>query len=179
MIMKHNMLRPHQNNFPTAGENTYLDPTCVIIGDVQLGKNCSVWPLVVMRGDVNSIHIGDRSNIQDGSVLHVTHKNEENPNGYPVVIGEDVTIGHKVILHGCTIGDRVLVGMGSTILDGAVIESDVIVGAASLVAPNKRLQSGFLYVGNPAKAVRLLTEQERAFLPSSADNYVRLKESYK
>ncbi|MGL5290898.1 MAG: gamma carbonic anhydrase family protein [Vibrionaceae bacterium] len=176
--MKQSMLRPHQHNFPSIGESTYLDPSCVIIGDVTLGKNCSVWPLVVMRGDVNHIRIGDRSNIQDGSVLHVTHKNQDEPNGYPVVIGCDVTIGHKVILHGCSIGDRVLVGMGSTILDGAVIESDVMVGAASLVAPNKRLQSGFLYIGSPAKAVRPLTEQERAFLLKSADNYVRLKESY-
>ncbi|PMG36056.1 gamma carbonic anhydrase family protein, partial [Vibrio breoganii] len=121
---------------------------------------------------------GQRTNIQDGSVLHVTHKNASNPEGYPLIIGDEVTIGHLVMLHGCTIKDRVLVGMSTTILDGAIIESDVFIGAGSLVPPNKTLESGYLYVGRPVKQVRPLTEQEAAFLSKSAENYVQNKNDY-
>jgi carbonic anhydrase/acetyltransferase-like protein (isoleucine patch superfamily) len=133
---------------------------------------------VAARGDVNHIHIGKRSNIQDGSVLHVTHKNAANPNGYPLIIGDDVTVGHKAMLHGCTIQDRVLVGMGSIILDGVTVESEVVIGAGSLVQPNKTLQSGYLYMGNPAKQARPLTDEERAFLVKSAENYVQNKDDF-
>lgn len=115
---------------------------------------------------------------RDGSVLHVTHKNKENPEGYPLVIGEDVTVGHKVMLHGCTIGNRVLVGMGAIVLDGVVIEDEVMVGAGSLVPPGKRLESGYLYVGSPVKQARPLKEAERAFLQKSSDNYVLTKDEY-
>ncbi|WP_116475270.1 gamma carbonic anhydrase family protein [Zobellella maritima] len=163
---------------PTLGERVFIEPSAVLYGDIELGDDASVWPLVAARGDVNHIRIGARTNIQDGSVLHVTRKSTALPDGMPLLIGEDVTIGHKVMLHACTIGDRVLVGMGCIILDGAVVEDDVMIGAGSLVAPGKRLESGYLYVGSPARQARLLTDEEKAFLLTSANNYVVLKEDY-
>ena len=171
-------IRSYKGISPQLDDSVYIDETSVIVGDVRLGKDASVWPLVAARGDVNHIIIGDRTNIQDNSVLHVTHKNAENPEGYPLIIGSDVTIGHKVMLHGCTIKDRVLVGMGSIVLDGAIIESDVMIGAGSLVPPNKKLKSGYLYVGSPVKQARPLTDKERAFLVRSANNYVQNKNDY-
>ena len=172
-------IRPYLHYSPTLGKRVMIDGSSVIIGNVILGDDVSVWPLVAIRGDVNQVVIGARSNIQDGSVLHVTHHSEHNPAGNPLVIGEDVTVGHKAMLHGCTIGNRVLVGMGSILLDGAVIEDDVMIGAGSLVPPNKRLESGYLYVGSPIKQVRKLTEKELAFLPYSAQNYVKVSGNYK
>ena len=155
-----------------------IDPSSVVIGNVDLADDVSVWPLVAIRGDVNAVKIGARSNIQDGSILHVTHQSDYNPAGYPLLIGEDVTVGHKAMLHGCTIGNRVLVGMGSILLDGAVIEDDVMIGAGSLVAPGKHLESGYLYVGSPARRVRALTPAELEGLRYSANNYVRWKDEY-
>ncbi|MGK4333078.1 gamma carbonic anhydrase family protein [Lonsdalea quercina] len=155
-----------------------IDPSSVVIGDVSLANDVSIWPLVAIRGDVNTILIGERTNIQDGSVLHVTHRSAKNESGNPLVIGEDVTVGHKVMLHGCTIGNRVLVGMGSIILDRAVIEDEVIIGAGSLVAPGKRLESGYLYLGSPARKIRPLTSEEIDGLVYSANNYVRWKDEY-
>lgn len=172
------VLRSYKGLFPTVGERVYLDPSSVLVGDITLGNDVSIWPLVAARGDVNHICIGNRTNIQDGSVLHVTHKNKENPVGHPLLIGDDVTIGHKVMLHGCTIGNKVLVGMGTIVLDGAVIEDEVMVGAGSLVPPGKRLVSGYLYVGSPVKQARPLKESERAFLKKSSDNYVVTKNEY-
>lgn len=163
---------------PQIGERVYIDSSSVLVGDITIGNDSSVWPLVAARGDVNHIRIGQRTNIQDGSVLHVTHKNSENPDGHPLIIGNNVTIGHKVMLHGCEIHDRVLVGMGSIILDGVVIEEEVMIGAGTLVPPKKRLESGYLYIGSPAKKARALTEKERAFLLKSADNYVQTKNDY-
>jgi carbonic anhydrase/acetyltransferase-like protein (isoleucine patch superfamily) len=148
------------------------------VGDITLGKDSSVWPLVAARGDVNYIRIGERTNIQDGSVLHLTRASQSNPDGYPLIIGDDVTVGHKVMLHGCQLGNRILVGMGAIVMDNAIVEDDVIIGGGSLVPPNKRLESGYLYVGSPVKQARPLTEQERAFLNISADNYVQLKDEY-
>ncbi|MGR5134221.1 gamma carbonic anhydrase family protein [Vibrio alfacsensis] len=171
-------IRSYKGMSPRLGERVYVDSTSVLVGDIRVGDDSSVWPLVVARGDVNHIHIGKRTNIQDGSVLHVTHKNAENPNGYPLIIGNDVTVGHKVMLHGCEIHDRVLVGMGAIVLDAVVIESDVMIGAGSLVSPGKRLESGYLYVGSPAKQARPLSEKERAFLRKSASNYVQNKNDY-
>lgn len=171
-------IRSYKGKAPQLGKQVYVDCSAVLVGDIALGDDASIWPLVAARGDVNHIHIGKRTNIQDGSVLHVTHKNAANPHGYPLLIGDDVTIGHKVMLHGCTIHDRVLVGMGSIILDGAVIESDVMIGAGSLVPPNKKLDSGFLYMGSPIKQARPLNDQERAFLLKSASNYVQNKNDY-
>lgn len=172
-------LRAYKGILPTVGERVFIDDTSVLAGDITLGDDVSIWPLVAARGDVNHIVIGERTNVQDGSVLHVTHKNAENPEGYPLIIGNDVTIGHKVMLHGCTIGNRVLVGMGTIVLDGVIIEDEVMIGAGSLVPPNKRLESGFLYVGSPVRQARPLKEKERAFLQKSADNYVRTKDEYR
>jgi carbonic anhydrase/acetyltransferase-like protein (isoleucine patch superfamily) len=155
-----------------------VDPSAVIAGDVVLGDDASIWPLVAARGDVNKIRIGARSNVQDGSVLHVTRKSAQNPEGFPLIIGEDVTVGHKCMLHGCELGSRILVGMGAIIMDGVIVEDDVFIGAGTLVPPNKRLESGYLYVGNPMQKKRPLKESEMAFLKQSAINYVNLKDEY-
>lgn len=163
---------------PTLGHNVFVEDSAVLYGAIDLADDVSIWPLVAARGDVNHISIGARTNVQDGSVLHVTRKSASNPNGNPLIIGEDVTVGHKAMLHGCTIGNRVLVGMGAIIMDGAEVGDDVIVGAGSLVPPNKRLESGYLYVGNPIKQARLLKDSELAFLSISSENYVRLKNEY-
>jgi len=163
---------------PQLGEKVFVDASAVVIGDVHLGDDSSVWPLTVIRGDMHRIRIGARTSVQDGSVLHITHAGPFNPDGFPLLIGDDVTIGHKVMLHGCTVGNRILIGMGSTVMDGAVIEDDVILGAGSLVPPGRVLESGFLYVGSPAKQARPLTEKERAFFTYSAANYVRLKDQH-
>lgn len=171
-------IRSYKGVLPKLSERVYIDSSSVLVGDITIESDASIWPLVAARGDVNHIRIGSRTNIQDGSVLHVTHKNRENPDGYPLLIGNDVTIGHKVMLHGCTIHDRVLVGMGSIILDGAIIESEVMIGAGSLVPPGKTLVSGYLYVGSPVKQARKLTEAERQFLLQSASNYVQTKNEY-
>ncbi|MBO2626717.1 gamma carbonic anhydrase family protein [Shewanella algae] len=173
-----NSLRSYQGTKPKLAEGVYVDEAAVLVGDIFLDQDASVWPMVAARGDVNHIHIGKRSSVQDGTVLHVTRKSEANPEGHPLLIGDDVTIGHKAMLHGCKVGNRVLVGMGAIILDGVIIEDDVILGAGSLVPPGKVLKSGFLYIGSPAKQARPLTEAERQFLPQSADNYVRLKDEY-
>ncbi|TPH13204.1 gamma carbonic anhydrase family protein [Litorilituus lipolyticus] len=171
-------LRPYQGILPSIGDSCYIDESAVIVGDVSLAKDVSIWPLVAARGDVNIITIGARSNIQDGTVLHVTRKSNNNPLGNPLIIGEDVTVGHKCMLHGCTLGNRILVGMGAIIMDGVTVEDDVFIGAGSLVPPNKTLESGFLYVGNPVKQARKLKQSESEFLKQSADNYVELKNDY-
>lgn len=172
------VLRRYKDLFPVTGDRVMIDATSVIVGDVRLADDVSIWPLVAARGDVNYIQIGARTNIQDGSVLHVTHKSAKNPLGNPLIIGEDVTVGHKVMLHGCTIGDRVLVGMGSILLDGVVVEDDVMIGAGSLVPQNKRLESGYLYLGSPVKQIRPLKEAELEGLRYSANNYVQWKNDY-
>lgn len=169
-------IRSYQNKTPVLGERVFVDQTAVVLGDVEIGDDSSVWPMAVIRGDMHSIRIGKRTSVQDGSVLHITHAGPFNPNGWPLTIGNDVTIGHKACLHGCTIHDRVLIGIGSIVMDGAVIESKVLLAAGSMVAPGKVLESGFLYKGNPAKQARPLTEQEYTFLDYSAENYKTLKE---
>ncbi len=171
-------IRSYKGITPTYDNSVYIDESSVLVGDISLGKDSSVWPLVAARGDVNCIRIGERTNIQDGSVLHLTRASKSNPDGYPLIIGNDVTVGHKVMLHGCQLGNRILVGMGAIVMDNAIVEDDVIIGGGSLVPPNKRLESGYLYVGSPVKQARPLTEQERAFLKISADNYVQLKDEY-
>ncbi|MCW8108837.1 gamma carbonic anhydrase family protein [Alteromonas ponticola] len=171
-------IRQYQTISPTLGNNVYIDEMALIAGDVHMADDVSVWPFVSARGDVNTITIGARSNIQDGTVLHVTRKTSSNPEGYPLVIGKDVTIGHKCMLHGCRLGDRILVGMGAIIMDNVIVENDVFIGAGTLVPPNKRLASGYLYVGNPMQKKRPLTEAEIAFLKQSAINYVELKNDY-
>jgi len=171
--MKKNV-RPYADHQPKIDSSSYIDELSVVIGQVTLAENTSVWPFAVIRGDVNSIHIGRNSNIQDHCMLHVSHKNAAKPNGSPLFIGEDVTIGHQVTLHGCHIGNRVLVGISTIILDDAIIEDDVMIGAGSLVPPRKRLESGYLYVGSPVKKVRPLTAEEIAYLPYSAQHYVKV-----
>lgn len=172
-------IRPFRNVCPTVPDSAYVDPSAVVIGDVMLGEETSLWPMVVARGDVNFIRIGARSNIQDGSVLHVTHEQGKPPGGHPLVVGDEVTVGHRVTLHGCTVGDRCLIGMGSIVLDGAVLEPNVLLGAGSLVPPGKVLGGGALWLGSPARRVRTLTDEELARLAYSADHYVRLAREYR
>ena len=169
-------IRSFETHAPDIHPSVYIDESAVVIGQVTIGEKSSVWPLTVIRGDIQSIHIGKCSNIQDGSVLHVTHGSEfsQTLEGYPLSIGDDVTIGHKAILHACTIKNRCLIGMGAIVLDGAVINSDIIVGAGSTVSPGKELESGYLWLGSPVKRIRELTEKELRFLKYSAKHYAKL-----
>jgi carbonic anhydrase/acetyltransferase-like protein (isoleucine patch superfamily) len=169
-------IRTYRGTTPQLGPRAFVDASAVVLGDVVLGEDASVWPMAVVRGDMHRIRIGNRTSVQDGSVLHITHAGPFNPDGYPLLIGDEVTIGHNVTLHGCTLGNRILVGMGSIVMDGAVVEDEVVIGAGSLVPPGKVLQSGYLYVGSPVKQARALTDQERAFFAYSAANYVKLKD---
>jgi carbonic anhydrase/acetyltransferase-like protein (isoleucine patch superfamily) len=171
-------IRSYKGIEPNINLNTYIDESAVLVGHIEVGADSSIWPLVAARGDVNFIKIGERTNIQDGSVLHVTRKSQTVPDGYPLIIGDDVTIGHKAMLHGCQLGNRILVGMGAIIMDNVIIEDDVIIGGGSLVPPNKRLEAGYLYKGSPVKQARKLTDPELAFLKVSANNYVVLKNEY-
>ena len=171
-------LAPHHGVEPQLAPGAWVHPRATVIGEVRLGADASVWPGAVIRGDVNSITIGEASNIQDGSVLHVSHKTAADPAGGPLVIGARVTVGHTVILHACTIEDECLIGMGSIILDRAVVRKHVLLGAGSLVPEGKVLESGYLYLGRPAKAVRVLTEEEIAYFNYSAEHYVKLARSY-
>ncbi len=168
-------IRTYQGITPDIAPTAYIDDSAVVIGDVSIGEESSVWPMVVVRGDVNSISIGHHTNIQDASVLHVTHDHELTPGGFALKIGNWVTVGHRVTLHGCTIGDSCLIGMSATIMDAAVIHDNVVVGAGSLVTPGKQLESGYLYVGSPIKKARKLTDQELASLNYSAEHYSRSK----
>lgn len=171
-------IRSFHEHQPKLGEGVYVDDSCVLVGDIKVGDNSSIWPFVAVRGDVNSIRIGQRTNIQDGTILHVTRRSAENPDGYPLIIGNEVTVGHHCMLHGCQLGDRILVGMSAVIMDNVVVEDDVIIGAGSLVPPGKRLERGFLYVGSPVQKKRPLNASERNFLSQSAQNYVDLKNDY-
>jgi carbonic anhydrase/acetyltransferase-like protein (isoleucine patch superfamily) len=172
-------VRPYQGILPRLGDRAYVDPAAVVIGDVVMGEDSSVWPAAVIRGDVNRIRIGARTSVQDGSVLHVTHDGPYNPGGFPLIVGDDVTIGHNVSLHGCTLGSRILVGIGAIIMDGAKVRDEVIVGAGSLVTPGAELESGQLYVGRPARPARALTDGEKAFFKYAADRYVQLAREYR
>ncbi|KZY68276.1 gamma carbonic anhydrase family protein [Oleiphilus sp. HI0071] len=173
-----NSVRKYLEHSPLLGERVFVDPSALVLGDVQLGDDCSVWPMAVVRGDMHKIRIGDRTSVQDGSVLHITHAGPFNPDGYPLIVGDDVTVGHKALLHGCTIGNRVLIGMGAIVMDGAVIEDEVIIAAGSTVSPGKRLESGYVYRGSPAKQARPISDKERNFFTYSANNYVNLKNKH-
>jgi carbonic anhydrase/acetyltransferase-like protein (isoleucine patch superfamily) len=172
-------IRPLGAHAPVLGERVYVDPQATVIGEVAIGADSSVWPMAVIRGDVNSITIGARTSVQDGAVLHVTHAGAIAPGGWPLVIGDDVTIGHHATLHGCTVGNRCLIGIGAVLLDGVVVEDEVMIGAGSLVPPRKRLPAGTLWLGNPARQARLLDARELANLAYSAAHYVRVKERYR
>ena len=179
--MKHytpTSLRSFQGRRPQLGERVLIDPSAVVLGDVSLGDDVSVWPQVAIRGDMHRITVGPRTSIQDSSVLHITHAGPYNPDGYPLTIGSDVTIGHGAILHGCTVGDCVLVGMGAIVMDGAVVEDHVVIAAGALVTPGKTLRSGYLYAGSPAREMRQLSQGEMDYFVYSANNYVKLKDQH-
>lgn len=171
-------LRRFEQFEPTLGQRVFVDKTAVIIGDVSIGDDSSIWPLTIIRGDMHQIRIGKRSSIQDGSVLHITHAGPFNEHGWPLTVGDDCTIAHSVTLHGCSIGNKVLIGMGSIVMDGAVVPDETVIGANTLVPPGKKLVSGFLYTGSPAKKVRPLTDKEKDYFSYSSNNYCKLKDRF-
>lgn len=166
------MIRTFQGIKPTVPQSCFIEGTAVVIGDVVMGELCSVWFNTVIRGDVNYIRIGQRTNVQDLCMLHVTHDT------HPLIIGDDVTIGHNVVLHGCTIKDRVLVGMGAIVMDGAVIGEDSIVGAGALVTEGTLVPPKSLILGSPAKVKRPVTDKELGWIQESAENYVTYARQY-
>ncbi|MES9925609.1 MAG: gamma carbonic anhydrase family protein [Candidatus Thiodiazotropha endolucinida] len=172
-------LRRFESNYPDIAEDAYVDEHAIVIGDVTIASQSSVWPMCVIRGDVHRICIGARSNIQDGSILHVSHDSFYQPGGSPLIIGEDVTVGHKVLLHGCEVADNCFIGMGSIILDGAVIESLTMLGAGSLVPQGKRLEGGYLWLGQPARRVRPLSDREKEIMLYNAEHYVKLAQRHR
>lgn len=163
---------------PTLGERVWIDPAALVIGDVVIGDDASLWPTTVVRGDVHHIRIGARSNLQDGTIVHVTHDGPYTPGGFPTLIGADVTIGHGAIVHACTIEDACLIGMGATVLDGAVVRRHGFLGAGALLSPGKVLGEGELWLGSPARFARRLSDVEIESLYYSSKNYVRLKDQY-
>ncbi|MDR2872175.1 MAG: gamma carbonic anhydrase family protein [Xanthomonadaceae bacterium] len=171
-------LRSYLNTFPVLGQRVYVDMAATVIGDVVLGDDVSIWPNTVVRGDVNHIRIGARSNVQDGTIIHVSHHSPYNQAGYPTLLGDDVTVGHGAIIHACTIGDGCLVGMSACILDGAVIGKHSLIGAGAVVPPGKQVGEGELWLGNPARFARKLSDRQIESLLYSAAHYVRLKDDY-
>lgn len=171
-------IRPYRKQLPRLGARVYVDPAAVLIGDVELGDDVSLWPCAVVRGDVNVIRIGARTNVQDGAVLHVTHDGPYSPGGFPLTIGTDVTIGHSAILHACTIEDACLIGMHATVLDGAIVRKHAFVAAGAVIAPGKIVGAGELWMGNPARCVRKLDAKQIEALYYSAKHYVQLKDEY-
>jgi len=171
------MLRKFKKITPSVGKALYLDNSAIVIGDVTLGDDVSVWPTAVVRGDVESISIGAGTNVQDGAVLHVSHA-QDSGKGHPLSIGKGVTIGHRAVIHACTVGDYCLIGIGAIILDDAILGDYVMLGAGALVTSGKKLEGGYLYVGSPAKQVRPLAESEIAFLKYSSEHYIQLKNEY-
>ena len=171
-------IRKFNDKHPEIGGGVYIDDSAVVIGDVSLADHVSIWPQSVVRGDVQSIRIGEGTNVQDGSVLHVSHDGKYSPGGFPLIIGKGVTIGHRAVVHACTVGDYCLIGIGAIILDGAVLEDYVMLGAGALVPSGKKLEKGYLYVGSPAKQVRPLKDSEKEFLEYSCSHYIQLKDEY-
>ncbi|MEW8690940.1 MAG: gamma carbonic anhydrase family protein [Candidatus Thiodiazotropha endolucinida] len=172
-------LRRFETNYPDIADDAYVDEHAIVIGEVTIASQSSVWPKCVIRGDVHRISIGARSNIQDGSILHVSHDSFYQPGGSPLIIGEGVTVGHKVLLHGCEVADNCFIGMGSIILDGAVIESLTMLGAGSLVPQGKRLEGGYLWLGQPARRVRPLSDREKEIMLYNAEHYVKLAQRHR
>ena len=171
-------IRSFEDTAPRIHPSAYIDPLALVVGDVEIAEDASLWPMVVARGDINAIRIGARTNIQDGSILHVTHAGPYSPEGIPLLIGEDVTVGHKACLHACRIEHHCLIGMGAIVLDGAVIEPYTLLAAGSLVPPRKVLESGYVWRGNPAQKSRPLSVREREYLDYSAQHYVRLAQRH-
>ena len=174
------MILRYKNDFPKIDTTTWIAPSADIVGDVKIGKDSSIWFGCVVRGDVHFITIGERTSVQDMSMIHVTHFKKEKKigDGNPTIIGDDVTIAHKVMLHGCKIGNACLIGMSATILDGAEIGDESIVGAGSLVTKNKKFPPRSLIMGSPAKVIRELTDEEVAGIYANAKNYVDYKNDY-
>lgn len=172
-------IRPFAGLSPRIDPSAWVDESAILIGDVTLGPDVSVWPGCVLRGDIQRIEIGAGSNIQDGTVLHVSHDSRFMPGGAPTVIRERVTVGHQAVLHGCEVGDCCLIGIGARVLDRAVIEPRTLVGAGSLVPPGRTLAGGYLWVGSPVRRARALTDRELEYLEYSAANYVRLARRYR
>ncbi len=177
--MSRSNIRTFDGVTPRIDDSAWIDDTALLIGDVHIGAQSSIWPQVVVRGDIHAIRIGARSNIQDGSVLHVSHDSEFLPGGAALNVGDGVTVGHNVILHGCTLGNDCLIGMGAIIMDRAVVPRHVVVGAGSVVPGGKVLESGYLYIGSPARRIRELSEQELAFFGYSAQHYIELAERHR
>lgn len=172
-------IRTFHGMTPQVDPEAWLDPLCLVLGDVHVGARSSIWPAAMVRGDINAIRIGRETNIQDGSVLHNSHDGPFMPGGAPLHIGDRVTVGHKAILHGCQIGDECLIGMGAIVMDRAVVESHVVIGAGSLVTPGKRLQSGYLYTGSPVRQTRELSDKEYEYFAYSANYYVQLAQRHR
>lgn len=167
------MIIPHHGVWPEIHETAFIAPSADVIGDVKIGAESSLWFQVVVRGDVHSIRIGSRTNIQDHSTLHVTRKKSS------LTIGNSVTVGHRVLLHGCTVGNHVLIGMGSVLMDDVVVGDECVIGAGSLLTQGKEFPSRSLILGSPAKVIRPLTKEEIGFLEKSAENYVRDSAEYR
>jgi carbonic anhydrase/acetyltransferase-like protein (isoleucine patch superfamily) len=174
-----NHVRSFENHKPQIDPDAWLDPACLVIGDVHIGARSSIWPYAVVRGDIHRIRIGEGTNIQDGSVLHNSHDGPYMPGGSPLIIGDRVTVGHKAVLHGCEIGNECLIGMGAIVMDKTVVQDHVMIGAGSLVPPGKLLESGYLYTGSPARQARPLSDREKDFLAYSADYYVQVAERHR
>lgn len=168
-------IRNFEDHIPRIAESAFVDPAAVVIGDVVIGSESSIWPGTVVRGDEHSVRIGERSNLQDGTVVHVTHDGPFTPGGHPTLIGDGVTIGHRAVIHACTIENDCLIGMNAVVLDGATVRSNVIVGAGTVVGPGKVLESGYLWLGVPARRIRPLTDAEQESLRYSGRHYVQLK----
>ena len=160
------VILPVKDKSPSWGENCFIAENATIVGDVVIGNNCSVWFNTVVRGDVHYIRVGDNTNIQDGAVIHCTYLKA------PTNIGSMVTIGHNALVHGCTLKDHVLIGMGAIVMDHAVVEEFVIIGAGSVVLENTICESGYLYAGTPAKKIKPLTEEQKEMLRRLPDNYI-------
>lgn len=171
-------IRAFNGIVPRLGANAYVDADALVIGDVELGEDASIWPGAVLRGDVQRIRVGVRSSIQDGAVLHVTHDGPYTPGGSPLLIGADVTVGHAAVLHACTVEDACLIGIHATLLDGAVVRRHSMIGAGAMLSPGKVVGEGELWLGNPARFTRKLSDEEIERLYYSAQNYVRLKDQY-
>lgn len=172
------MISTLRDKTPQISVSAFVHESAVVIGDVTIDDDSSIWPMAVIRGDVQHITIGKRSNIQDASVLHVTHDSKYTPGGLPLHIGDGVTIGHRATLHACSIGDYCLIGMSATIMDGAILGDRLIIGAGSLVPTGKKLQGGYLYIGSPVRQVRSLKAEELESLEYSANHYVKIKNIY-
>jgi carbonic anhydrase/acetyltransferase-like protein (isoleucine patch superfamily) len=171
-------IRAFEGSIPRIHHSAWIDPLALVLGEVAVGEDASVWPMAVARGDVQRIEIGARTNIQDGCVLHVSHDSIYKPGGTPLILGSDITVGHKAVLHACTVEDGCFIGIGSTVLDGARIGARAMLGAGALVPPGKTLEGCYLWLGQPVRRARALTDDELEYMAYSARHYVKLKDRH-